>query len=78
MLQVQKKLYAQKLVSPVAVAQTCALLGSNDEALQYLRAAYDQHDELLLSVGLFPALNSLHDEPGYRDLLSRMNLPVEN
>jgi tetratricopeptide (TPR) repeat protein len=78
MLQVQRKLYAQKLVSPVVVAQTCALLGSKDEALQYLRAAYDQHDELLLSIGLLPALNSLHDEPAYRDLLARLNLPVEH
>ena len=78
MLRVQKKLYAQKLMSPVSVAQTCALLGNKDEALQYLKVAYDQHDDLLLSVGLFPALNSLHDEPGYRDLLARMNLPVEN
>jgi tetratricopeptide (TPR) repeat protein len=78
MLQVQKKLYAQKLVSPVSVAETCALLGNKEEALRYLKAAYDQRDELLLSVGLLPALNSLHDEPAYRDLLARMNLPVAN
>ena len=77
MLQVQKKYYAQGLVSPVMIAQTCAFLGNKDEALRYLKAAYDQHDELLPSVGLYSALNSLHDEPAYRDLLARMNLPVE-
>jgi Tfp pilus assembly protein PilF len=78
MLQVQKKYYAKGLVSPVAVAQTCALLGNKDEALQYLKAAYGRHDELLLSVESYPALDSLRDEPAYRDLLDRMNLPVEN
>lgn len=78
MLQVQKKYYAQKKVSPFVMAQTCALLGYKDEALMYLKAAYDQHDELLLSVKNYPALNSLHDEPAYRDLLARMNLPAEN
>jgi tetratricopeptide (TPR) repeat protein len=78
MLQEQKKYYAQRLVSPVVVAQTCALLGNKEEALRYLKAAYDQHDELMLSVGSYTALNSLHDQPAYRDLLARVNLPVEN
>jgi tetratricopeptide (TPR) repeat protein len=78
MLQVQKKYYAQRLVSPVVVAQTSARLGNNEEALRYLKAAYDQHDELMLSVGSYAALNSLHNEPAYRDLLARINLPVEN
>ena len=66
------------MVSPVVVAQTCALLDNKEEALRYLKAAYDQHDELMLSVGSYAALNSLRDEPAYHDLLARMNLPVEN
>jgi Tfp pilus assembly protein PilF len=78
MLKVQKKYYAKGLVSPVAVAQTCALLGNKGEALHYLQAAYDRHDELLLSVESYPALDGLRDEPAYRDLLARMNLPPEN
>lgn len=78
MLRFQKKYSAQGLVSPMAVAQTCALLGNKDEALQYLQAAYDQHDELLLAVGNYPALNGLHDDPAYRDLVSRIGLPSEN
>ncbi len=76
MLAVQKKYYAQGLVSPIAVAQTCALLGDKEQALQYLKAAYDRHDELLVSVGAYPALDGLRDEPDYRDLLARMNFPV--
>lgn len=78
MLQVQKKYYAQKLVSPVAIAQTYALLGNKDQALKYLKLAYDQHDELLLALRIYPALASLHKEPGFRDLADRMNLPAES
>ena len=78
MLNVQKKFYDQGLVSPVVVAQTCALLGKNGEALQYLKIALSRHDELLLPIQNYPALNSLHDDPGYRELLSRIGLPNEN
>jgi Tfp pilus assembly protein PilF len=79
MLQIEKKYYAQGLVPPTALAQTCALLGNKGEALHYLKAAYDQHDELLLSVKNYPALNTfLHHDPAYRDLLARLTLPVEN
>jgi tetratricopeptide (TPR) repeat protein len=78
MLQAQKNYYAQRLVSAVAVAETCALLGNKEGALQYLKAAYDQHDGLLLSVKDYRALDILHGEAAYRELLTRMNLPVEN
>jgi tetratricopeptide (TPR) repeat protein len=76
-LQVQKKLYAQNLVSPTTLAQTFALLGNKPEALRYLEIAYKQRDSLLLFVQIFPEFDSLHDEPVYRDLLAKMNLPVE-
>jgi tetratricopeptide (TPR) repeat protein len=78
MLQAQKKYYANRLVSAVAVAETCALLGNKEEALQYLNAAYDQHDGLLLSVEDYRVLDILHGEPAYHELLMRMNLPVGN
>jgi hypothetical protein len=48
------------------------------EALRYLKAAYEQRDSSLLFVECSPNLESLHDEPAYRDLLTRMNLPIEN
>ena len=78
MLLMQKKYYAQGSVSPIMLADSCALLGNKEEALQYLKAAYDQHDGLLLSVKDDRALDILHGEPAYRELLMRMNLPVEN
>jgi tetratricopeptide (TPR) repeat protein len=78
MLRVQKKLYAQHSVPPTDLAWTLALLGKKNEALRYLKAAYEQRDGSLLFVEVYPEFNNLHDEPAYRDLLARMNLPVEN
>jgi tetratricopeptide (TPR) repeat protein len=78
MLRVQKKLYAQHSVPPTALASTLALLGNNNEALRYLKAAYEQRDGSLLFVETYPEFHVLLDEPAYRDLLARMNLPVEN
>jgi tetratricopeptide (TPR) repeat protein len=77
MLKVQEKLYAQQSVSPTTVALTEALLGNKSEALRYLQAAYDQRDGAVLFVDTDPAFKSLDNEPAYRDLLARMNLPVQ-
>jgi len=76
MLQVQKKLYSQDHLSPTELALTFASLGNKDEALRYLNAAYEQRDGEVLFVKIFPEFNSLHDEPGYAELLARMNLPL--
>jgi tetratricopeptide (TPR) repeat protein len=78
MLQVQKKLYAQRSLPPTALAQTVAALGNKNEALRYLKAAYEQRDSSLLFVETYAEFDSLHDQPAYRDLLARMNLPVQN
>jgi len=76
MLQVQKKLYARHSVPPTAVAWTYALLGNKSEAQRYLNAAYEQRDGALIFVEAYPEFDVLHDEPAYRDLLVRMNLPL--
>jgi tetratricopeptide (TPR) repeat protein len=77
MLKVQQKFYARQLVSPSAVAFTNVLLGNRSEALRYLQAAYDQRDSSLLFVETVPEFESLYNEPAYRDLLARMNLPPQ-
>jgi len=78
MLQVEKKLYSQHAVPASDLAYTLALLGNKNEALRYLKAGYDQRDGSVLFVEAYPEFNSLHDEPAYRELLARMNLPVQN
>jgi tetratricopeptide (TPR) repeat protein len=77
MLREQKKLYARNAIPPTALAQTLALLGDKQEALRYLKTAYEQRDSALIFVKADPEFDSLHDEPAYRDLLARMNLPLE-
>jgi tetratricopeptide (TPR) repeat protein len=77
-LQVQKKFYAQHSLQPTALALTFASLGNKEEALECLKAAYDQRDSSLLFVETYPEFNTLHDEPAYRDLLTKMNLPAQN
>ncbi len=68
----QKKLYDQDLFSPYYLAQTCAIMRNKREALQYLMAAYAKHADGLLDMANDPAFNSLHDEPEFRDLISRV------
>lgn len=78
MLEAQKKLYDQGMISPVALARTEALLGNNEEAFRYLNIAFDRHDAPLLSIGNIAEFKSLHDDPSYRNLIDRMKLPHQN
>jgi tetratricopeptide (TPR) repeat protein len=78
MLKVQEKLYTGHLLSPTAVALTSALLGNRSETLSYLQAAYDQRDSSLLFIETDPEFEILYNEPAYRDLLARMNLPPQD
>ena len=78
MLSAQKKQYARNAIPPTALAQTSALLGDKQEALRYLKTACEQHDSALIFVKADPEFDTLHDEPAYRDLLARMNLPLES
>jgi len=78
MLHVQLTLYSQHSFPPTSIAQTFAVLGKKSEAVKYLRAAFEQHDELLLYVETYPEFDLLQDEPTYRDLLANMMLPVQS
>jgi tetratricopeptide (TPR) repeat protein len=76
MLQEQEKFYTRHMISPTELAWTEAVLGNKSEALRYLTAAYDQRDGSLLFVEVYPEFNRLQDQPGYGELLARMNLPA--
>lgn len=78
MWRVQKKLYVKHSVRPTDLALTLAMMGNKKESLRYLEAAYEQRDGSLLFIEADPEFDVLHDEPAYRDLLAKMNLPVEN
>lgn len=78
MLRVQKKLYLRHSVSPITIATTYALVGNKAETLRCLQSAYELRDGSLLFVETYPEFDSLRDEPAYRDLLARMNLPLQD
>jgi eukaryotic-like serine/threonine-protein kinase len=58
-----------------AAAIAAALLGDRDQAFQYLEKAYaDGDNELLIGIR-YPALDPLHSDPRYKDLMHRLDLP---
>jgi tetratricopeptide (TPR) repeat protein len=72
MLEVQKNLYLQGQAPAYELATTYALLGRKQEAIEYLKVVYAQHDYLILISRFDPALGNLRDEPAYRDLVAHL------
>jgi DNA-binding winged helix-turn-helix (wHTH) protein/Tfp pilus assembly protein PilF len=71
----QKRLYDRGSLSPYSLALTNALLGNKLEALRYLKIAYDQHDDNLVSVPNEPGFDNLHGDPTYKELMARFTFP---
>ncbi len=73
----QTKLYERGLFSPYILARTNSLVGDKQKALEYLRVAYEKHDEHLIGLRGDRAFARLKEEPGYQDLLAKLNLPAQ-
>jgi TolB-like protein/Tfp pilus assembly protein PilF len=50
--------------------------GKNDEALEWLKKAYEEHDGNMPYISVDPIFDGLRDDLRFQDLLQRMNLPV--
>jgi len=50
-------------------------LGKRDEAFAELEKAHQEHDYFMPRLKVDPFLDSLRDDPRFKDLLKRMNLP---
>ncbi len=74
-LKVEQRLYQHRQMSPFLLAVTCSKLGQKQQALQYLQAAYHEHDPLFLSMRSNQSLAPLHSDPDYRKLLAEVGLP---
>ncbi len=74
-LALQKTLYDGGLQSPYSLARTTALLGNKQEALQYLKVAYDRHEDSMVHLEFDPAFANLQHEPAYRDLVAKLAFP---
>ncbi|HEY0704886.1 MAG TPA: tetratricopeptide repeat protein, partial [Candidatus Acidoferrales bacterium] len=76
MLKEQQVLHAAGKLHAFNLAQTAALLGRKQEALDYLNDSYTKRDSEMVALRIDPLLASLHDEPGFRDLSARVGLPA--
>jgi hypothetical protein len=73
--QQQTLLYERGLQSPYFLAVTCSLQGNKQEALRYLKIAYDQHDDSVPGMATQHAFDNLHNEPAFRRMLADVGLP---
>jgi eukaryotic-like serine/threonine-protein kinase len=61
--------------SPIGAAECHAFLGEKDDAFRWLEKAYQLHQEYLIHLRWLAALNSLHSDPRYADLMKRIGFP---
>ena len=78
MLPVQKKFYVQGSLPPYPLAQTYSALGEKQEALKYLREAYDKRDAALLFMNVDHSFDDLRGNPSFNDLLAKSSQPRLN
>ncbi len=74
----QRKLYEQRKLSPYFVAQTDARLGNTSEALKYLTICVQSHDQVVLNLRDDQSFTTLHGNPAFKQLLSKIGLPPVN
>lgn len=59
----------------ITLADLCTTLGEMDKAFRWLEVAYELHSAWLPWIRVDPILKPLRDDPRFKDLLRRMNLP---
>jgi len=70
-----RRLVSGTTVFPVDVADVYAALGDKDAAFKILEKAVEERNALLVTVKEEPPLESLHSDPRWQRLLSKMNFP---
>jgi len=69
------KLAKQKYVAPYFFAGIHIGIGENDHALEYLERAYEEKSHWLIYLHMDPSMDTLRDNPHFRDLIRRVGLP---
>jgi len=71
-----RQMVSGQAVFPVDVANVYAALGDKDEAFRILEKAVEERNALIVTVKEEPPLESLHSDPRWQKLLSKMNFPL--
>jgi serine/threonine-protein kinase len=69
------ELSTRQYVSPFEIALIYVGLGENEEAFEWLERAYDDRSSWLAFLRIELVLDPLRDDPRFKDLLHRVNLP---
>jgi TolB-like protein len=65
----------QQYMRYIFMARAAVSLGKNEQTLDWLEKAYEQHDPLLVFLRADPRFDSLAELPRFRTLLRRLGLP---
>lgn len=65
----------KQYTSPFYVAMLYAGLGDKDLAFSWLEKAYNEHDEWMVYLKIYPEFASLHSDARFQDLVQRVGLP---
>jgi predicted Zn-dependent protease len=66
----------QRYVPAYTIAAAYAAVGDEDEAFAWLDRAFEEHSLELTFAGVEPEMDVLRDDPRFRTLLRRLNLPM--
>ncbi|MEP6901459.1 MAG: winged helix-turn-helix domain-containing protein [Actinomycetota bacterium] len=75
MLKQLDNIESRKYVSPTARAIIYTGLGEKDEALSELERAFEENSAWLVWLNVDMQLESLHDEPRFKNLIEKLNFP---
>jgi TolB-like protein/Tfp pilus assembly protein PilF len=64
-----------KYVTPWKIGTLYTRSGNNDEAIRYLKLAYNDHDSNMPYINIDPIFDDLKNYPEFRNLISQMNFP---
>jgi len=66
---------AEKYVTPWRIGTLYTRSGNNDLAINYLYAAYNDHDSNMPYINIDPIFDDLKNYPEFRNLIAKMNFP---
>lgn len=70
-----EELATQRYVSPVDLAMLHVGLDNNEQAIEYLEKAYEEHADRMSWIKVNPVFDPLRSDPRFQAILQRMNFP---